>query len=228
VSSVLSTVVFNHKSGLVEDQVINAFAFDTLAAAPSGGTLDDITTALQSFYNDDTGGMDNSLATYLAPCISRAELPVVKHYVLDGNLDGSAHGSPVRIDEFTSLDATGAATGLPAEVACCLSFHGSFGTDPEFGPGTRPRSRDRGRIYFGPLITGVSITDGTTGRVVPAGTFIADLIIAGQRLRDDADTHWSVWSRADAALKLVTQVSVDDAWDTQRRRGETATQRFTG
>lgn len=207
---------------------MNSFAFDTLGAGFTSGDLDDITAALTAFYNDMTGAQTNTLSTYLAPSISRTENPQIKHYNLDGHLNGTAHGSPVRIDVMADIDPVGLSTGLPAEVACCLSFNGAFGSDPEFGPGTRPRSRDRGRIYFGPLISSMAVTDGTTGRVTPNPSLQGDLIIAASVLRDDADTHWAVWSRKDAALKLVTTVSVDDSFDTQRRRGEAATARITG
>lgn len=227
-SNMLASVVFSHRSGLVEDQVVNNFAFITAGTPATSGELSDISTVLESFYNDVHGAMTNSLATYLAPSISRSELPQIRHFQLDGHLDGTAHGSPVRTDVLTSLDATGLSTGLPAEVACCLSFHASYGGDPEFSGTSRPRARDRGRIYFGPLISSLANTDGTTGRVKPAASLIGDLVLAGQFLRDDADTRWCVWSRAAARLVDVTTVWVDDAWDTQRRRGEKATLKTTG
>lgn len=227
-SQILSTVVFNHKSGLVEDQVVNTFAFDVLVTPQTTATLDAISQALFDFYNTPAVVQNASIATYLAPSISRTDLPLIKHYKLDGHLNGSPHGSPIRTDVMASLDGAGANTGLPAEVACCLSFHSVFGPDAEFGPGTRPRSRDRGRIYIGPLISTMATTVAPTSRVVPAPALISDLVVAAQNLRDDANTSWCVWSRKDAVLKFVTGVSVDDAFDTQRRRGEKPTARTAG
>lgn len=222
--TVLSAVVFNHRSGMVEDQIVNNFAFTTAATPPSGSNLDEISDALFDFYNDISGAQSNSLATYLAPCVDRSDPPQIRHFDLAGHLDGTAHGSPIRVDAMASLDATGLSTGFPAEVAICMSFRSTYGADAEFTPTTRPRARDRGRIYLGPLISSVGNTDATTGRVKPAQSLIDDITIAGARLRDAAGGMiWSVWSRKGSSLKSVTTVWVDDAWDTQRRRGERAT-----
>ena len=60
---------------------------------------------------------------------------------------------------------------------------------------------------------------------------VQDLAISAVMTLDDAlraidpDYDLGVWSRADARLTAISHVSVDDAWDTQRRRGVDPTAR---
>jgi hypothetical protein len=219
-SDVLAAVVLNHVSGLARDEVVNNFVFHTPTTPPSTTELDNIRDALVSFYNDVASGASASMGTYIGQSISRSTLPNIKFYLLDGHLNGSAHGSPIRIDTFPSFDSPGGSDDMPAEVAFCLSFHAPFFSDPEFSGSTRPRSRDRGRIYLGPLIRSTASTSSTTHITRPHTTFQADVLFAGAALRDDTDSNWCVWSRVGGMVQTITTVMVDDAFDTQRRRGE--------
>lgn len=225
-ANVLATVTFEHKSGLVEDRVVNSFAFITDGTPPSGGDYDDIKTALADFYNVAPAG-HNSIAAIIAPCIDRAKLAQVKMTVLDGHLDGTPHGSPDNIQQFTLEPANPGAVGLPSEVAICLSFHSSYGSDVEFTSTTRPRSRDRGRVYIGPLVTGVTSEEPTTLKCRVAQSTRETLIDRGSFLAATTPNQWCVWSRKAGLLKPVTEVSVDDAFDIQRRRGERPTLKNT-
>jgi hypothetical protein len=139
-------------------------------------------------------------------------------------LNGTAAGSPANVSSLTALPAALDPNPLPSEVAICLSYHGSYGSDFEFSPGQRPRQRDRGRIFVGPLIRTVVDMDGTTHRPKPSGSVQTSLQQAAARLQAALvpDITWVVWSRKNASVKAVTEVSVDDAFDTQRRRGERA------
>jgi hypothetical protein len=222
-SDVLASVVLNHVSGLARDEVVNNFVFTTPTTGAPSGELDDIKAALESFYNDVPTGASASMGTYIGNSISRSTKPNIKYYLLDGHLSGAAHGSPMRIDTFSSFDSPGGSDDMPAEVAFCLSYHAAFFSDPEFSGITRPRSRDRGRVYLGPLIRSTASTSPTTHITRPAGGFMADVLLAGAALRDDADTQWVVWSRKNASTKTIITVAVDDAFDTQRRRGERPT-----
>jgi hypothetical protein len=51
---------------------------------------------------------------------------------------------------------------------------------------------------------------------------------AGTALRDDAGTTWVVYSRIGLTSLPIAQVSVDDAFDTQRRRGGRPTVKQVG
>jgi hypothetical protein len=225
------TVNFPHHSGLARDQVVNTWTF-AAEADLDAGALTTIESALTDFYNGSTvAGSGLTVASFIGPTMSRTIAPTFKHYDLDGHLNGTAVGSPVRVQSMALLGAGNGGTGLPAEVACCLSYHSAFGTDAEFGPGglTRPRSRDRGRVFIGPLsATGCITQEATTLRPRVSDSLQQTLIDAGRRLFSfpSLPASWVVWSRKAAAVHNVIQISVDDAFDTQRRRGERPNVRF--
>lgn len=218
----LCVVTLAKKSNIPADAVQNTFAFSTPAGGTAGEILS-IRTALDTFYNDTTSS-GFSLNHYLSLAMSTdANANSFEFYNLDGHLDGSPHGSPFDAAAWT-LDAVSAGA-VQAEVAICLTFHSNYGSDVEFGAGgLRPRARDRGRVYIGEL-GGVGESAGVTQDLVVSGTTVATIAAAAARLRDDVNTSWCVWSRADAALKPVTAGWVDNAFDIQRRRGVDATAR---
>lgn len=225
-TAIHTTVQFEHLSGLPVDRIINTFTFVT-ASAWTATDLDNIETALKAFYNTSAPPATSPVAWWMAPCLSRVVPMYFRHYDIDGNLDGSPAGSPVRQGgSATVLGVAGQTSGLPAEVSCALSFHSPYGTDVEFGPGTRPRARDRGRVYIGPLGAGVLSSDATTKRSKIDVPVQQSIVYAGQRLMTDASTTWCVWSRKNASVSPVNGVWVDDAFDTQRKRGEKATTRI--
>lgn len=226
------TVNFPHHSGLARDTVVNTFTFS--AEADMGATeMAVIESALTDFYNGtDTGGTGLTVASFIGPTMSRTIAPVFKHYSLDGHLNGTAVGSPVRTQNMALLGAGNGGTGLPAEVACVLSYHADYTTDPEFGPGgaTRPRARDRGRLFIGPLSANGCISqEATTLRPYVSDNLRNTLLAAANRLSSFAGlpAFWAVWSRKNAAVHQAIGASVDDAFDTQRRRGERPNVRTT-
>jgi hypothetical protein len=62
-------------------------------------------------------------------------------------------------------------------------------------------------------------SDSTTHRPYVAQN-VRETIAAAAGHFSALEPSWSVWSRKDAVLRQITQGSVDDAWDVQRRRGE--------
>lgn len=212
------TVTLPAITGLSADNVVNTFTFNQ-AGGILPSDMDDIFTALNAFYEQVDALVLNPIASYIGPAVSRSQPVVVRFYDIDGHLNGSPAGSPVLIrPNDWSLGASASATGLPSEVAICLTAYADYLGDVEFGPGTRPRSRDRARIYVGPL----NVTAQTTaiGRTRPDPALLTNLAEAGARLaRAPMGPNWVVWSRRSATIKPVTKVSVDDAFDTQRRRG---------
>lgn len=225
----LVTVELHHRSGLTRDSAVNSFVVSSETDIDSAH-FGDIEASIQTFYNTNVVSTSNNIATFLSPALSRTVKPTFRHYNLDGHLSGSAHGSPVRTVDAANVLAAAAAGNapLPSECAICLSFAADFGSDVEFAPGVRPRQRDRGRVFLGPL-NAVVITEDTTTHYAKLGSSILDTIgMAGTRLRDDLTGFgltWSVWSRKNASIKPVTSCSVDNAFDTQRRRGERPTLR---
>lgn len=197
-------------TALSEDRTVNTFHVD-VATIPTDWTA--ITAALLKFYNTAGVGRTSSIASKLA----------------------SVANSPARLKVYSFLDAeprvpileTDMALGpygsgaLPEEVAICLSYKA------ESGSGLNPKRR-QGRIYIGPLDTGVITT--ASGRTRLNVSTMDDILKPAQRLLsewDAAGATWGVYSRVDNALYPITQFIVDDALDTQRRRGPARTARRT-
>lgn len=101
------------------------------------------------------------------------------------------------------------AGGGPREVALCLSYFAGRN-----GPTTR------GRVFIGPLTQAV-MTDH------PTGTIVGRILDFGQGLdgMGGADWKWHQHSQKLAVSAEVTDIWCDNAWDTQRRRGDKATSR---
>lgn len=218
------TVTLEHKSGLVRDQVVNNFCFANPGVI-SDSDRDAIITALDHFYNDVASGAPASLSSFIGNQMSRTAQPVVRFFDITASLSGTPSGSPVKMGTLTHLDAAANASVLPTEVACALSFHSEYNFDVEFGPHTRPRARDRGRIYVGPLSQGVIDYDLTTFQPKVIFLLRDTLNSAAQALWAETQvitTRWAVWSRKAARTSEVIGSSVDDAFDIQRRRGERA------
>lgn len=232
---VLAQAVLANTSGLPADEFVNSFVFTDASLAAAIATAN---TAVQDFYNGTTGG-NPSIASRLSAIVSRAPGAThVKVYDITTTLAGTPHGSPVSDITFT-LAASSNADGLPEEVALCLSYHGAFGTLLEKGPSDaaiptseaardagapavhtgfdKPKSRVRGRIFVGPFNS--SVLQGTSPFRPATTTGIAPIVGAGTRLLALTGANWSVWSRRNASAVTTTAAYVDNAWDTQRRRG---------
>lgn len=124
--------------------------------------------------------------------------------------------APVFVQQYAV--SFGSSDPLPTEVAVCSSFAATAASGV-------PPARRRGRIYVGPLAESANSSSGQS-RPLPA--FITALADATEDLATDAvlsGFDLSVWSRRDSELFPVARGWVDNAWDTQRRRGIEATAR---
>lgn len=103
-------------------------------------------------------------------------------------------------------------TGLPREIALCLSYYTTYN-----------RPRYRGRLY----IPGAWIT--STPGLRPTSTQMQVPINFAKEVLSKAlpsATNWIVWSTTERTGKGgVTDVWVDDEWDTVRKRGLKGTTR---
>lgn len=228
--SVYATVTLENKSGAPRDRIVNGFAF----ICPSGPTSTEynaIATGLEAFYNSAPTGGTFAIGKYMGGQLSRSIKPVVRCYDITGKEAGgplNPMGSPAQVQDFLgTLTVPISSNNLPAEVAIAITLQAAYGTDVEFGGGTRPRARDRGRVYIGPLTNGVFATDGTTGQVT------VDPVVQDNFARAAKDLGLmaggpvlAVWSRANASLKNVSNVWVDNDFDVQRRRSARATSRL--
>lgn len=224
-AEILAQVVLPSASGLPENNVVNTFAFLTPSVGIVTSEVTAVATDLAAFYTTNPGGQ--AIGAYIGEHISRSLSARIKFYDLTGHLDGTPHGSPFMETTFV-LPASAVGSELPAEVAICISFQAAYGADAEFGPGTRPRSRDRGRVFIGPLTGAVLFFDATQGDVRVISTARVDFKNAAKALRDSTTSAWAVWSRKNAVLEPVVSVWVDDAIDIQRRRGVKPSTRTSG
>jgi hypothetical protein len=205
-ANVLAQVTLPAKSAIPRDNVVNTFAF---------------LTPLAEAADIDYLGIAGAIAGFINESIARtADSVVIKFYDLAGHLDGSPHGSPRSIQTFTLGNMVPGAEALPREIAACLTFQCAYGSDAEFAGHTRPRARDRGRIYIGPLTSSTGQTDATTGRRRFTTSFQETLTLAAAALVAFPGSAWAVWSRKAGLLNPVVGGWCDDAYDVQRRRGE--------
>lgn len=219
-------VILKSTTGLPEDNVVNTYHFQQTAgpSAPTSEELDEITARLMRVYMEPGQAGATAVGALLAPTISRnpsdAEIRV---YDL-----AQLHPRPIaRSVKFTIPGAIGGAS-LPQEVALVCSFYAD-----------RNVARHRGRLYFGPWSTDAN--SGTQGR--PTTTTLTAVRTSLARLRTEntqvALAKWCVLGLKPSAprgsnidrgtddhtLRPVTAGWIDDAWDTQRRRGLKATSR---
>lgn len=148
--------------------------------------------------------------TLRAACLG--DYAIGKHRI-SAYTPGANPGGPYFTKEYT-LGVASTSAG-PAEVACCLSY--ATVDDPE-----RSLPRRRGRIYLGPIAS--SLVNNTR-----PPTTVKDAVLAyGQGIAQvglASNVTWSMYSATDDAYAKIESIWVDDAWDTQRRRGWAPTAR---
>lgn len=200
---ILTQVRFVATSGKTEDDITNSWHFrvETVPAPPA--TLTAIQTALSAFYNAVSPSLVNDFST----------TAVIKHY----DMGQPKPRVPIVSNTMTVSPYGSAGLAIPRETAIVLSFHGA----PISGS---PLGRRRGRIY---------LWAPTNGSLDNAGRFAGSLVTtvknAGNALLTAsdaaADWTWVVWSRVNGTSVPVYAGHVDNAPDTQRRRGLDSTSR---
>jgi hypothetical protein len=202
-------VIFRGLSGVPEDVYTNTFYFRNDNFAGGHETVaDQLRDDLEQFYNDPPTTVATPVSI-LAHYSSQVVSPEVEVRVYD--LGQPAPRYP-KIRTFTGTIPNTMA--LPSEVAACLSY-----VSEENQP------RNRGRIYLGPLSQ--SASELADNRAVVKLNFRHSALASAQRLIDKPTFTWSLWSPTSAQMKQITGLWMDNAYDTQRRRGERATHRYT-
>lgn len=219
--------------GLPQDRVENVVNVG-FAAEPTPGEVISCLSEFGSFYIDISGAQVQSVSQYLSEVLLRNPGGASIYAYKTNDLTGATPlGSPVGSSTFT-LDSAVGTTQYPEEVCVALSFNGELLDIPQTAPNPtpppltiRPAQRRRGRIYIGPLGNNAA-TDGPQS-LRPSTQFMTDLGIAFAKMCNDIATATTgevcVWSKADAATYAVVEGFVDNAWDTQRRRGLSASAR---
>lgn len=200
-------IVLDHDTGLPENVAVNTIYLDT--ASDLAVEFDNARDSIERFYETASVGA-NAIQTYLSAFL--AGTATVKFYNM-------ADPTPRQLFASRTFSFTPAATfHLPPEVAVVTSFHAEYASG-------NPNARRRGRLYIGPLAT-TALNAATPGLVDP--TFQDVLVASTERLQSElqADNiEWVIYSEVDNAFRAVVGGWVDNAWDTQRRRGLPATVR---
>lgn len=201
-------VIFSGLSGLPKDQYVNTWHFYN-GASPIITDFDNVRDMLKDFYSVAPAG--SPIRTHM-PAAGLSTTVKVKAY----NLDDEKPRAPV-YESSWGPETWGSGTVLPQEVAFCFSFEAGR----ESG---QIQSRRRNRVYLGPFRS--TVTD-TSGR--PTTAFMNDVLNAGKRLHDAsvaaASWDWVVYSPTEVDTYDPKHLWVDDAFDTQRRRGMQPTTR---
>lgn len=189
-------------AGVGADAYVNTWHFSTVGATTSEAGAAAASTMLENFYHLIDGRFPDDLVDTDA---------LVKAYDLS-DLEPRAP-----VFEDTIALSLGLTSPMPPEVACCLSFRGTFASGV-------PKARRKGRVYIGPLVTTVNVAPGR-----PSQTFLDELDTAATALlaASDASTEatWVVWSPTAGVAVPVTGGWIDDEWDIQRRRSLGVTSR---
>lgn len=227
-----ATVTINSLTGVPKDAVVNTFHFTTPTGSGSPSTvgeLESIRDALVAFYDTTVDATaygasgDNKVGVWLSG-ISLTPTLTIRIYRCETEIAVGASPEPiityeVDVDDFGG----GGTTSLPEECAVCLSFRGVLDT-------SLPAARQRGRVFIGPLTSlGVGPLAVVGARTRVSVDCRATLAAAGAALRTWAvdGVEWVVWSHAALQAFPVAAGWVDDAFDTQRRRGPAASLRTT-
>lgn len=205
-------------TALPEDAITNTWLFGTAPADVSAPTLDAIQVALVDFYTQDENAAEltSSVSGFLSAALDPAHARF-KFY----DLGDAEPRTPLRNVQI-ALDAPGSNTSNPAEVAMCFSFQAV----PVSGVN---QARRRGRVFLGPL-NNTAFNGG-----IPSDGMMHVLQKAGDRLIDASDASalwsWVIQNGLDGDSPMTTAIVdngwVDNAFDTQRRRGIKPTVRLT-
>ncbi len=204
-------------NALPEDVIVNTFHFFTTGGVVTVGQAQEIAEKLRQFYVDTTANGGN-VRLLLSNLLQQTALA---HEIRVYDFGLPKPSGPIFTLGLTLTTGT-SVPQLPAEVAVVLSFKGVI------TPGDPP-ARHRGRIYLGPISPGI-LGSNINGDVRVNAPNRLTIVEAAVRMMDaPADTiAWSVFSKTDNQLYRVISCFVDDAFDTQRRRGGVATTRTVG
>lgn len=199
---------FEAATNISRDNVSNTFCF--MNPAPGIDNFDNPLDMIQDLYCVAAPGSTAALGSHINNSMKRtARLAVY-------DLDDPSPRAP-KDERFITLPNTiGGYQECPAEVALCVSFQGTR----ESGVN---QDRRRGRIFLGPL----AVPTGSMRQ--PPAQLLANVNAQFQKFKDESDAsyawQWRVWSPTNGNSVLVDNGWVDNAWDTQRRRGPRATAR---
>lgn len=196
-------------SGLATDRYVNTWHFWRESGPVTD--FDNVRDMLKDFY------------TKVPPagqpiCTQMSNLLSTTADLVAYNLDDAKPRQPVYTSSYGPI-TWGSGNAMPYEVALCASFQGA----PQSG---EAQARKRNRVYIGPFRSSTSDVDGHPNDTCVEAVFEA---LKGLRVASGNSVNWtwSAYSALEHTSWPVQKVWVDDAWDTQRRRGMAPTKRYS-
>lgn len=206
--------VFQGASLLPEDRFVNTFHFDTSAPEDFDVLKLEIVTLMADFWATQHNG--SALRDFISPYVVSIAIQVY-------DMELPPHAREPHVDTLSVSGTAQSVPGLPEEVSVCVTLEGAAPVTP----------RRRGRFYLGPLnsSTNVLVPGSTTDPARPNITgaqsvgFVA--AAACTQLATQVDVPWCIRSTrpAENYVRIVGGY-VDNAFDTQRRRGPDSSDRL--
>lgn len=207
-------VTIPYFTGIPTDVITNDFHFSWSPGTPVDANYEDIRDRLVTFYN--TIYSQAGLGDFMAPWVNPSGVNL-KVY----NVNDPPPRAPHYLSAMALTDNRVVGSIVTPETAVCLSFQGT----PISGV---PQARRRGRVFIGgvhePFESGT-----TTSFPEVSSDLLSALATAGDDLRIGATTDgwtWVVYSRVLGTGAPVANGWIDNAPDTQRRRGNAPTARL--
>lgn len=201
----LFTVTFQGISLLPRDTMVNTWYFEG-----SGTDTDNVEDMLMDFYDKAPAGGGAQISGNFSTQ-SITDLVVIRSYNLSEPKPRAPHSTATR-----SLANLGTGECLPNEVSLVMSYRA------EYESGVRA-ARRRGRIYLPPMIEAANTLGRPSGSILNlVGRAARDLLAASNA---SASWEWVQYSETTGESHEVVAGWVDNAWDTQRRRGVDPTTR---
>lgn len=210
----LLQVAIPYFTRLPNDVVVNTFHFDWAGGgAPTLTNFNTLLSDINAFYSTIFPATGGNL-------INGSLVVTATSFKLFNLTDPEP-----RVPTFSTTATLGAQTdplySTPLEVALCLSYYAT----PISGVNQASR---RGRLYIGPFGDLLSISGSPTAFTAPSTATITAFTTAAHNLKTSttADSWiWVVYSRKLNSSAAIVGGWVDNAWDTQRRRGNAPTVR---
>lgn len=195
-----TAVMFRHlveiesTSSLPKDRIVNSW-YTISTTDPSPTEVNTIAAAIAVFYT--------TISTW------GASIALTGHKIVSYRLSDPEKRVPVNTHTFGPL--TTGPDALSRETAMVLTFQAAIAS------GDNPRTR-KGRIYVGPWNASGNGYErpSSAARTLLTNTAksVNDTLVAMSNA-----TALAVHSEKDQTLRQAVEVWMDDAWDTQRRRG---------
>lgn len=206
-------VAWERVSRLPEDRVVNTFSFG-VAPGYNAAALAGIRDAVRAFYDAvqaATGAIKSKFSPELITGDGGANTATRTVRLYDLSLP--VPRVPVLDETDNPVVGSGSTNGLPAEVAVCISFQAQKTSGLS-------QARRRGRLFIGPL-NQTCIAAAAEARPHADVITIFRSAASSLAVASAASTAWTwgVHSEKFGSFAPVHDVWVDNAFDTQRRRG---------